>query len=73
MHRLGHGLGIDVHEYPSIHGQNEALLQEGNVFTVEPGIYIAGLGGVRIEDDIVVTADGVEVLTSFPKKLTILE
>ncbi|WP_433945779.1 M24 family metallopeptidase [Paenibacillus sp. SN-8-1] len=73
MHRLGHGLGIDVHEYPSIHGQNEALLQEGNVFTVEPGVYIAGLGGVRIEDDIVVTADGVEVLTSFPKKLTILE
>ncbi|RUT28419.1 aminopeptidase P family protein [Paenibacillus zeisoli] len=73
MHRLGHGLGIDVHEYPSIHGQNQALLQEGNVFTVEPGIYVAGVGGVRIEDDIVVTADGVEVLTSFPKTLTILE
>lgn len=73
MHRLGHGLGIDVHEYPSIHSQNEALLQEGNVFTVEPGIYITGLGGVRIEDDIVVASDGVEVLTSYPKKLTILE
>ncbi|WP_068615502.1 M24 family metallopeptidase [Paenibacillus tuaregi] len=73
MHRLGHGLGIDVHEYPSIHNQNEDHLQEGNVFTVEPGVYIPNLGGVRIEDDIRVTADGVEVLTSYPKNLTILE
>ncbi|USB34146.1 Xaa-Pro peptidase family protein [Paenibacillus sp. YPG26] len=73
MHRLGHGLGIDVHEYPCVHGKNEALLQAGNVFTVEPGIYVPGVGGVRIEDDIAVTPDGVEVLTSFPKTLTILE
>ncbi|MEC0092807.1 M24 family metallopeptidase [Paenibacillus macquariensis] len=72
MHRLGHGLGMDVHEYPSIHGNNTDLVQAGMVFTVEPGIYVPGLGGVRIEDDIVVTHDGVEVLTSFPKELTIL-
>ncbi|MHA7963848.1 M24 family metallopeptidase [Paenibacillus sp. CAU 1782] len=72
MHRVGHGLGIDVHEYPSLHGQNFDLLQEGCVFTIEPGIYIAGAGGVRIEDDVLVTANGVEVLTSYPKELQIL-
>ncbi|MGZ9586352.1 M24 family metallopeptidase [Paenibacillus marinisediminis] len=71
-HRLGHGLGIDVHEYPSVHGQNEALTQPGVVFTIEPGIYLPGKGGVRIEDDVVVTEQGVRVLTSYPKELTII-
>ncbi|MET3208756.1 UNVERIFIED_CONTAM: Xaa-Pro dipeptidase [Paenibacillus sp. PvR008] len=71
-HRVGHGLGMSVHEYPSVHGGNEDLLHEGFVFTIEPGIYVPGLGGVRIEDDVLVTSDGVEVLTSFPKELTIL-
>ncbi|AJS59737.1 M24 family metallopeptidase [Paenibacillus sp. IHBB 10380] len=72
MHRLGHGLGMDVHEYPSVHGSNQDLVQAGMVFTVEPGVYVSGLGGVRIEDDIVVTKEGVEVLTSFPKELTVI-
>ncbi|MOA18746.1 putative peptidase [compost metagenome] len=72
IHRLGHGLGIDVHEFPSVHGKNDTLLSEGNVFTVEPGIYVPGVGGVRIEDDCLVTADGVEVLTSYPKELIYL-
>ncbi|WP_055109083.1 M24 family metallopeptidase [Paenibacillus ihumii] len=72
IHRLGHGLGIDVHEFPSVHGENELLIDEGNVFTVEPGIYIPGLGGVRIEDDVAVTASGVDVLTTLPKELTYL-
>ncbi|MNI74037.1 putative peptidase [compost metagenome] len=72
MHRVGHGLGIDVHEYPSLHGQNTDLLQEGTVFTIEPGIYVTGSGGVRIEDDVLVTETGVEVLTSYPKELQIL-
>lgn len=71
-HRLGHGLGMGIHEYPSVHGANTDLLLEGMVFTVEPGIYIPQLGGVRIEDDVYVTASGVEVLTSFPKELTVL-
>ncbi|MGM1048465.1 Xaa-Pro dipeptidase [Paenibacillus uliginis N3/975] len=72
LHRLGHGLGMDVHEYPSVHGRNEDLLQPGAVFTIEPGIYVPGVGGVRIEDDVHVTDSGVEVLTSFPKQLTVI-
>lgn len=72
MHRLGHGLGLDVHEYPSIHGQNEDLLKEGMVMTIEPGIYLPGAGGVRIEDDIVITANGVQVLTTYPKAFTVI-
>lgn len=67
IHRLGHGIGLDIHEYPKIHKQNEDLLEEGMVFTVEPGIYLPHLGGVRIEDDVVVTKEGVRVLNSYPK------
>ncbi|AWB43857.1 peptidase M24 family protein [Paenibacillus sp. CAA11] len=72
IHRLGHGLGIDVHEYPSIHAGNHDKLQSGNIFTVEPGIYLPGKGGVRIEDDVLVTENGVAVLTTFPKTLTVV-
>lgn len=72
-HRLGHGLGISVHEYPSITGTNDFVLEEGVVFTIEPGIYKSDVTGVRIEDDVAVTKDGVEVLTKFPKELRIIE
>ncbi|WP_369902300.1 Xaa-Pro dipeptidase [Bacillus manliponensis] len=68
-HRLGHGLGISVHEYPDVKEGNNAPLREGMVFTIEPGIYVPNVGGVRIEDDIYVTENGVEILTKFPKKL----
>ncbi|RXI98542.1 aminopeptidase P family protein [Anaerobacillus alkaliphilus] len=71
-HRIGHGLGIEVHEFPSMSENNNDLLQEGAVFTVEPGIYVPNIGGVRIEDDIVITKDGFESLTSFPKELIIV-
>lgn len=70
--RAGHGFGLEIHEYPSIHGNNRDLLREGMVFTAEPGIYIPSLGGVRIEDNVLVTRDGFEVLTSFPKELTVI-
>ncbi|MDR6224619.1 M24 family metallopeptidase [Desmospora profundinema] len=72
-HRLGHGLGLDVHEFPSLHGQNRNILKEGMVFTVEPGIYIPGKGGVRIEDDVVITADGCKILTQYPKEFKVVE
>lgn len=69
-HRIGHGMGIDVHEQPSIHHENEAVVEPGLLFTIEPGIYVPGVGGVRIEDDLYVTMKGdVEVLTTYPKKL----
>lgn len=71
-HRLGHGLGISVHEFPSVTGNNEMALIEGMVFTIEPGIYDPSITGVRIEDDVVVTKDGVEVLTKYPKELVII-
>lgn len=72
IHRTGHGLGLGIHEYPSIHGKNNEKLQSGMVITVEPGIYIPNVGGIRIEDDLLITDGGYEVLTKFPKDLLIL-
>ena len=67
-HGLGHGLGLDIHEAPRLAAKQQVLLEPGMVVTVEPGIYLPGFGGVRIEDDILVTKDGYEVLTSVPKQ-----
>ncbi|MBM7642340.1 M24 family metallopeptidase [Streptococcus loxodontisalivarius] len=68
-HRLGHGLGMDVHEFPSIMEGNDLVIQEGMCFSVEPGIYIPGKVGVRIEDCGYVTKSGFEVFTQTPKEL----
>ena len=70
-HGLGHGVGVAVHEAPRLARESRDVLQPGNVVTIEPGIYLPGLGGVRIEDLAVVREDGLEVLTSFPKELTL--
>jgi Xaa-Pro aminopeptidase len=67
-HGLGHGVGLEVHEAPWLHPERESTLAAGNVVTVEPGVYLAGLGGVRIEDMVIVTDDGPEVLTTFTKE-----
>ncbi|WP_059171394.1 Xaa-Pro peptidase family protein [Bacillus sp. FJAT-27445] len=72
-HRLGHGLGINIHEYPSVTETNPLQLEEGMVFTIEPGIYVPEVAGVRIEDDVHVTASGLEILTKYPKDLQIIK
>ncbi len=71
-HGMGHGVGLDIHEEPFMSVRCEAILAPGMVLTVEPGIYIPGLGGVRIEDDLVVTETGNDVLTHSPRELIIL-
>jgi Xaa-Pro aminopeptidase len=68
-HRVGHGLGMEAHESPYMFAENDYLLVPGNTFTVEPGIYISGTGGVRIEDDMLITPDGAESLTTLPREL----
>ncbi len=70
-HGTGHGVGLDIHEAPSVGPGSTANLSPGVVVTVEPGVYLAGLGGVRIEDTLVVTADGSRTLTEFPKEVVL--
>ncbi len=68
-HGLGHGIGLAVHEDPGVNSENRSLIQEGMVFTIEPGIYIPEWGGVRIEDMVLVTPNGAELLTYLPTEL----
>jgi Xaa-Pro aminopeptidase len=69
-HGLGHGVGLEVHEGPSLSHLSADTVEEGMVFTVEPGIYIPGWGGYRIEDMVLVTPDGCRSLTSLPKGIS---
>jgi len=69
LHRTGHGMGLEAHEPPYLYGENTRLLEPGMVFTIEPGLYFPGHGGVRIEDDVVVTTQGCRVLSTLPRGL----
>lgn len=71
-HRTGHGLGMEAHETPYIFAANTEKLEPGMTYTVEPGIYLPNKGGVRIEDNVLVTQDGAVSLSDFPRELTIL-
>jgi Xaa-Pro aminopeptidase len=72
IHRTGHGIGLETHEDPYIVGGNAALLEPGMAFSIEPGFYLAGEYGARIEDIVVATADGLEVLNTTPRDLITL-
>jgi Xaa-Pro aminopeptidase len=71
QHSLGHGVGVDIHELPHLNSYDQTILQSGMVVTIEPGIYVPGLGGVRIEDTIVITEKGCHILTMLPKELSL--
>ena len=71
-HGLGHGIGLEIHEQVRLSRESESVLETGNVLTVEPGIYLPGFGGVRIEDDVLVTRTGVRELTAFSRELIVI-
>lgn len=71
-HRTGHGLGMEPHEDPYMRAGNSQKLEPGMTFTVEPGIYLSGRGGVRIEDNVVITSDGARTLSTFPRELRVI-
>jgi Xaa-Pro dipeptidase len=73
IHRTGHGLGMEGHEAPYIREGNPLPLEPGMTFTIEPGIYIPGRGGVRIEDDVVITDQGLHSFSDLPRELIVLE
>lgn len=66
-HGTGHGVGLDIHEEPRVSSRSDAILEAGHVVTVEPGVYLPELGGVRIEDTVLVTGSGCDRLTRAPK------
>ena len=71
-HRTGHGIGMEGHEEPYMRGDNMQLLEPGMAFTVEPGIYLPGRNGVRIEDNVVITETGADVLSDMPREIRVV-
>ena len=69
IHSTGHGLGLEIHEEPNIKQDDNFILSNGNVYTIEPGIYIPGLGGIRIEDDVLISSSGCRSLTTLSRDL----
>lgn len=71
VHRTGHGLGLEIHEPPYLTSSSQTVLQEGMVFSIEPGIYIPGRFGIRLEDIVILHADGVEILSTLPRDVQV--
>ena len=72
VHRTGHGLGIDIHEPPYITATSEVELDEGMVFSIEPGIYLQGRFGVRLEEIVILRTDGPEILSELTRELNVI-
>jgi Xaa-Pro aminopeptidase len=72
IHRVGHGIGLQVHEDPSLDPGSTLVLEAGMTFTIEPGVYIPGWGGIRVEDDLVVEVAGARLLTTAPRELFVI-
>ena len=72
IHTFGHGIGMDVHQAISVYSKSEQILRAGNIISAEPGIYIPGVGGIRIEDTVLVTEDGCRILTDYDHSLTVV-
>jgi Xaa-Pro dipeptidase len=72
IHSFGHGIGMDVHQAISVSPRSEQVLEAGNVISAEPGIYIPGIGGIRIEDTVLVTEDGCRILTDYDHSITVV-
>ena len=73
IHSFGHGIGMDVHQAIAVYPKSEQILKAGNIISAEPGIYIPGVGGIRIEDTVLVTEDGCRILTDYDHELTIVK
>ncbi|HEV2370379.1 MAG TPA: M24 family metallopeptidase, partial [Acidimicrobiales bacterium] len=71
VHSTGHGVGLDIHEAPAVAGTSADTLEAHSVVTVEPGVYLPDVGGVRIEDTLIITEDGARAVTGYPKLLTV--
>ncbi|HWC00947.1 MAG TPA: M24 family metallopeptidase, partial [Bryobacteraceae bacterium] len=72
IHSTGHGLGLEIHEPPRVGRRDKTRLKEGMAITIEPGVYLEGFGGIRIEDTVVVTRNGCEILTPTSKALRVV-
>ena len=72
IHRTGHGIGLEVHEFPDVSASSEAIAEPGMTFSIEPGIYLTGNFGVRVEDLVLVTEDGCKVLNHFTKDIIVV-
>ena len=69
IHRVGHGIGVSAHEAPFLRFDHHGFVEEGMVFSIEPGIYIPGVGGFRHSDTVVITADGCKIITDYPRDM----